>query len=149
MVAKKPFMAGLFSVLIFLIGAATVSAVECTGSTYSSADFKEVQALFSPYEKVFVTVICSGLEAGEHVMHANWIHKQRGMVRSDSHDFKMDIKGDRFVFFWFKLTRKGPFSSTLTNKDFHEENFGEWVVEAYLDDSLVGTAEFRILPGGQ
>jgi hypothetical protein len=149
MLVKKVLTAGLGGVLILFLGTAVVLGVECTGSTYSSADFKEVQSLFSPYEKVFVTVVCSGLEAGEHVMHANWMHKKRGMIRSDTHDFKMDINGDRFVFFWFKLSRKGPFSSALTNKDFHEENFGEWVVESYLDDSLVSTSKFKILPGGQ
>ncbi len=71
------------------------------------------------------------------------------MVRSDNHPFKLDINGDRFVYFWFKLTKKGPFSSALTNKDFHQENFGEWVVQAYLDGSLVGAEDFKILPEGR
>ena len=145
----KAITTALFGVLIVLMGVSTVSAVECTTTAYRSVEFKEPQSLFSPYEKVFVKIMCRGLEAGEHVVRANWIHKKRGMIRSDNHRFKMDIKGDRFVFFWFKLTKKGPFSSALTNKDFHEENFGEWYVQAYLNDRLVGTEDFKILPEGR
>ncbi len=124
--------------------ASSVFGFECEAATYNSREFKEVRTVFSPYEKVYVKIRCGALEAGEYAMHANWLHKKRGMVRSDKHTFKMDIRGERVVFFWFNLTKRGPFSSTITNKDFHEENFGEWVVETYLNNSKIAENNFTI-----
>ena len=145
----KAILTSLFALCIALIGASSASAVDCTVSTYNSVEFKKPQIQFSPYEKIFVKILCTGLEAGEYSMHANWIHKKRGMIRSDKRTFRMDISGERFVFFWFKLSQKGPLSSLLTNKDFNGENFGAWLVEIYLNNTLVGSSEFQILPEGQ
>jgi hypothetical protein len=35
-------------------------------------------------------------------------------------------------------------ASMLSNQDFHEENFGDWVVEVYLDDAKVAERRFTI-----
>ncbi len=134
----------LLSLSMAAAPAASVSAFECQAATYGSAEFKEVRKTFTPREKVFVKIHCSSLEAGEYVMHANWLHKKRGMIRSDKHTFKMDTKGERVVFFWFKLTKRGPFASVITNKDFHEENFGEWMVETYLNNTKLAASDFTI-----
>ncbi len=145
----KVILPGLFALCLTLTGASSAPGVECTVSTYNSVEFKEPRIEFSPYEKIFARILCTGLEVGEQSMHANWIHKDRGLIRSDKHRFRMDVSGERLVFFWFKLTRKGPLSSVLTNKDFHEDNFGAWLVEIYLNDTLVGSSDFQILPEGR
>lgn len=132
------------ALLVVLCRGSSASGFECEAATYSSAELKEVRTVFSPHEKVFVKILCDALEAGEYVMHANWLHRKGGMVRSDQHAFTMDVKGERVVFFWFKLSKRGPFSSTITNKDFHEENFGEWVVETYLNNSRIAENNFTI-----
>ena len=77
-------------------------------------------------------------------MHANWLHNQRGMIRSDSHTFTTEDGNKRGLYFWFKLSKKGPVASMLSNQDFHEQNFGEWTVEIYLDDSRVVEHGFSI-----
>ena len=141
---KGRLCAALLLAISVAAPASSVSGFECQAATYGSAEFKEVRKTFSPHEKVFVKIHCSSLEAEEYVMHANWLHKKRGMIRSDKHTFKMDIKGERVVFFWFKLTKRGPFSSAITNQDFHEENYGEWMVETYLNNTKVAVNDFTI-----
>jgi len=121
-----------------------VQAFVCSGSLYNNPSFKERTTDFSPYEKIYLIVECTGLESGEYTMHANWTHKQRGVIRSDKHQFTAEHDRKHGIFFWLKLSKKGPVSSMLTNQDFHEENFGEWVVETYLNDELIVSNEFTI-----
>lgn len=71
------------------------------------------------------------------------------MVRSDRHDFYAETTEKRGIYFWFKLSKKGPMASMLSSQDFHEQHFGEWQVEAYLDDEPVLTRAFTIIDGVQ
>lgn len=77
-------------------------------------------------------------------MHVNWIHKQRGIIRSNQRNFTIGEKENHTVYFWFKLTKKGPMKSALTNQDFYEDNFGEWFVEGSLNNEVVISNEFTI-----
>ena len=135
--------------LLFLGWAHQLGAAECSGATYNSTAFQEETSQFSPWDRVYLIVSCTGLIPGEHTMHANWVHSRRGMVRSDRHDFYAETAEKRGIYFWFKLNKKGPMASMLSNQDFHEENFGEWSVEAYLDDVPVLTKAFTIVDGVQ
>ena len=117
---------------------------ECSGATYNTTAFEKEVSQFSPYEKVYLIIECTGITPGEHTMHANWIHKKRGMIRSDKHSFTALTSKKRGIYFWFKLSKKGPMASMFSNQDFHEENFGEWRVETYFNDELVVTKNFTI-----
>ncbi len=79
-------------------------------------------------------------------MHANWLHKKRGMVRSDKHTFKMDIRGERVVFSGSRRKGGAFFKSTITNKDFHEENFGSGLLKL-LNNTLVGSTVSKSAEG--
>lgn len=147
MLQKTSVWLGLLAVLSNVALPGAPIAADCTSALYKSLEFKQESERFSPYEKIFIKTRCSGLAAGEHTMHVNWIHHRRGLFRSDKHDFGMDIEGNRVVFFWFKLTKKGPFSSALSNSDFHEENFGSWRVEVYLGNEIVTNQAFEIQEG--
>lgn len=121
---------------------------ECTSQTYKDAAFIEAATQFSPYEKVFIGTRCSELAAGEHTVHVNWVHQRKGLFRSDKHKFRMDVDGERVVYFWFKLTKKGPLSSAFSANDFDRDTYGQWTAEVYLNERLVGKKEFEILEGG-
>ena len=121
-----------------------VFGATCSGATYKGPDFEQEVTEFSPFDTIYLILDCSGLRPGEHVMHANWLHSQRGMIRSDSHTFEAEDGSKRGLYFWFKLSKKGPMASMLSNQDFHEENFGDWVVEVYLDDAKVAERRFSI-----
>jgi len=118
----------------------------CSGSMYDNPDFKEQVTRFSPYDKIFLIVDCSELEAGKHYdLHANWINKRRGIIRSDKYRFLAEEGTKRGIFFWLKLSKKGPMASMLSNQDFHEENFGDWMVETYLDGKKATENSFSII----
>ena len=121
-----------------------VFGATCSGATYKGPDFEQEVTEFSPFDTIYLILDCSGLRPGEHVMHANWIHQKRGTIRSDKYEFRAEDGRKRGIFFWFKLNKKGPMASMLSNQDFHEENFGDWAVEAYLDDQLLMTESFKI-----
>ena len=121
-----------------------VRGAECDGATYKSPAFDQETAEFSPFDAIYVILDCTGLAPGEHTMHANWLHGERGMIRSDSHTFTSEDGTKRGLYFWFKLSKKGPIASMLSNEDFHEENFGEWTVKIFLDDTEVVERSFRI-----
>ena len=116
----------------------------CTGTTYKNSDFDQEATDFSPFDAIYLLLDCTGLSPGEHIMHANWLHNQRGMIRSDSHTFTTEDGTKRGLYFWFKLSKKGPVASMLSNQDFHEQNFGDWTVEIYLDDIRVVERNFSI-----
>lgn len=141
----------LFAVLFVSVGpvfmAEGVSAKNaCEAEMYRNAMFTEPSEAFSPYDQIYIVVDCPRIQAGTHVMLANWIHEKQGLIRSNSHEFDQPVDDRRAIYFWFKLSRRGALSSTLLNKDFHEENFGRWRVEIFLDDSLLVTRSFTIEP---
>ena len=121
-----------------------VMGATCTGATYRSPAFDQEVTEFSPFDPVYLILDCTGLTPGEHTMHANWLHNRRGMIRSDSHTFTTEDGSKRGLYFWFKLSKKGPVASMLSNQDFHEENFGDWTAEIYLDDRKVVECHFSI-----
>jgi hypothetical protein len=131
---------------VFGTAAASAAAIDCDAQLYRNAIFTEPQTHFSPYDQIFIVIECSGLEVGQQVMHANWIHEKRGLVRSNKYEFNQQERGSRSVFFWFKLMRRGPLASALLNQDFHEESFGQWLVEVYLNDGLLLSREFSLAP---
>ena len=94
--------------LLFSLYTAPAYGFVCSGAMYNDPSFTEKVSSFSPYEKVYLIVECSGLEPGPYTMHANWIHQQRGMIRSDKHNFTAKEGIKQGVFFWFKLSPKGP-----------------------------------------
>ena len=132
-------MAGLLCIL-----SPQAFGASCMGATYKSPAFDQKVTEFSPFDTIYVIIDCTSLSPGEHVMHANWLHNQRGMIRSDKHTFTAEDGSKRGLYFWFKLSKKGPIASMMSNKDFHEENFGDWTVEIYLDDSKVVERSFSI-----
>lgn len=130
--------------LFLLLCCSSVHGFVCSGSMYNSPAFQERVTSFSPFEKVYLIIECSGLKPGEHTMHANWIHQQRGVIRSDKHSFTAEEDKKQGIFFWFKLSKKGPMASMFSGQDFHEDNFGDWTVESYLDDQLILKQPFTI-----
>ena len=121
-----------------------VFGASCTGATYKGPAFDQEVTEFSPFDTIYLILNCTGLTPGEHTMHANWLHSARGMIRSDSHTFTSEDGSKKGLYFWFKLSKKGPVASLLSNQDFHEENFGDWTVETYLDDTKVVERSFSI-----
>ena len=120
------------------------SGFECSSGTFAKSSFAEVRSRFLPHDKVYVMIHCLNLVPGEYNMHVNWVHSKQGMVRTDTHQFTVDQKKDQRVYFWFKLSKKGPLMSTFTNQDYHEKHFGDWTVEGYLNDQSVSSNEFTI-----
>ncbi len=133
-------------VCLFVGGAARAHSADCTTRLFKNADFTEELTDFSPHDRVFVVVDCLGIPSGTHVMHANWVHATRGLVRTNSYEFFQEQKGKRSLYFWFKLNRRGPLSSALSNQDFSESSLGAYGVEVFLNDQPVGAREFSINP---
>lgn len=77
-------------------------------------------------------------------MHVNWINNQQGIIRTDQQQFDVIKKNDQSVFFWLKLSKKGPLKSVFTNEDFNDSLLGSWTVEGYLNDEPVSVNGFEI-----
>ena len=144
MLIRHSAIIGLLMAGLFVSLSPRVHGATCAGATYRSPDFDQEVTEFSPFDSIYVILDCKDLAPGEHVMHANWLHNQRGIIRSDSHTFSAEDGSKRGLYFWFKLSKKGPMASMLSNDDFHEENFGDWTVEIYLDDARVVERRFSI-----
>ncbi|MCG6931539.1 MAG: hypothetical protein LJE64_13370 [Desulfofustis sp.] len=136
--------AALAALSLAAFGCGQAQAYQCSGSMYNNPAFEQQVSDFSPYDKIYLIVNCISLEPGDYSMHVNWIHSKRGIVRSDKHRFSVAERQNHGVFFWMKLSKKGPLASMFSNQDFHEENFGQWVVEAYLNEAQVSANEFTI-----
>jgi hypothetical protein len=145
MVFRTPLIVGLLVGGQILTSLPPAIGASCTGATYRSPAFDQEVTEFSPFDTIYLILDCTGLTPGEHTMHANWLHNQRGMIRSDSNTFTTEDGNKRGLYFWFKLSKKGPVASMLSNQDFHEENFGDWTAEIYLDDTRVVERSFTIV----
>ncbi len=140
-----PLLTPLLLITAALFIPSVVVGEECTTETYSQASFAKQQAVFSPYEKIFVRIHCSGLEAGDHTLHVNWVHGRVGIVRSDKQDFSIGATGaGHTAYFWFKLSRLGPIKSVITNQDFYPAHLGDWSVEVSLGERPVSSSSFSI-----
>jgi hypothetical protein len=132
--------------IVLILGCNRSYGFVCSGSMYNNPDFQQTETKFSPYDKIFLIVDCNELEIGKnYTMHANWIHQKRGVIRSDKYSFLANGTEKRGIFFWLKLSKKGPMASMLSNQDFYEENFGDWQVETYIDGKLATENRFLIL----
>ncbi len=128
-----------------LFTSSDVIGAECTSETYSQESPAKQQAAFSPYEKIFVKIHCSGLDAGDHTLYVNWVHGRVGIVRSDKQDFSINVRGgNHAAYFWFKLSRLGPIKSAITNQDFYPAHLGDWAVEVSLGEVPVSSSLFSI-----
>lgn len=145
MVFRTFMISGLLLVGVIIGSPPSAMGASCTGATYKSPAFDQEVTEFSPFDTIYLILDCTGLSPGEHTMHANWLHNQRGMIRSDSHTFTTEDGNKKGLYFWFKLSKKGPVASMLSNQDFHEQNFGDWTVESFLDDSKVVERSFSII----
>lgn len=135
--------------LVFLIVnsffAIDLYAADCKSQTYKDVTFNEAQSVFTPYDRIFLQIDCEKLKKGNHILLVNWIHNRTGIVRSDQHTFTAETSGVlHTAYFWFKLTRRGPIASTLTNEDFYPGHLGEWIAEAVIEDKVVSTSSFTL-----
>ncbi|MGI9536499.1 MAG: hypothetical protein ACR2PB_05475 [Desulfocapsaceae bacterium] len=144
MFVRSSVIIGLLMAGLIVSLSTQVHGATCAGATYRSPAFDEEVTEFSPFDTIYLILDCSGLTPGEHVMHANWLHSLRGMIRSDSHTFTAEDGSKKGLYFWFKLSKKGPMASMLSNQDFHEENLGDWTVQVYLDDAKMIERPFSI-----
>ncbi len=128
--------------VIFVFDAA---GADCISETYSQKSFEKPQADFSPYDKIFVKISCDALDAGDHTLFINWVHQKVGIVRSAKQEFSVDVQGEgHTAYFWFKLSRRGPIKSAITNQDFYPGHLGDWLVEASLGEDIVSSSSFSI-----
>ena len=134
----------LFLLVLNALLVEPISAFECTSQTTSGGSFDDPLSSFTPYDKIYVTFSCGNLEVGDYRMDANWVHGKEGIVRADSYQFRVEKKTDQKIYFWFKLSQKGPLESAFTNEDFYENHFGEWSVQGYLNDEPASVSEFMI-----
>ena len=135
----------LVFVFVNILPVFSAAGAECTSETYNQLSFDKPQIHFNPYDRVFARISCDGLEAGDHTLYINWVHKKVGIVRSDKQDFSVDVQGaGHTAYFWFKLTRQGPIKSAFTNQDFYPDHLGDWLVEASLGEDIVSSSAFSI-----
>lgn len=121
------------------------AGAECTSETYNHVSFENPQSDFSPFDKIFFKVSCDALDAGDHTLYVNWVHQKAGIVRTEKQDFSINVQGaGHTAYFWFKLTRRGPIKSALTNKDFYPGHLGDWRAEAVLGETIVSSSPFSI-----
>ena len=130
-----------------VLGTVDGYAFECRSTTYAGTSFETEKSKFSPYDKIYVKVVCKDLEKGNYSVVNNWIHTRRGLVRSNNDNFSMAWKQDHTMYFWFKLSQKGPLKSAFTNEDFNENYFGEWVAETVINDVPAVEKSFIIQQG--
>ena len=135
----------LIFVCVNILPVFSAAGAECTSETYNQLSFDKPQIHFNPYDRVFAKIHCHGLEAGDHTLYLNWVHQKAGIVRSDKKDFSVEVQGTgHTAYFWFKLTRRGPIKSALTNQDFYPGHLGDWLVEARLGNTVVSSSAFSI-----
>lgn len=121
------------------------NAAECSSQTYNDISFTEFRTDFSPYDRIFIKIDCNDLQQGKHSLLVNWVHQKAGIVRSDKQEFTVKTTGTgHTAYFWFKLTRRGPIKSTLTNQDFYQGHMGDWFAEVVLDNQIAVQSMFTV-----
>lgn len=117
-------------------------AYDCEGATFKDSEFTKPATDFSPYEKVFLRIICKGLPAGTYAITSDWKNSQNEIYRQNRHEFTLNQQSDYMTFSWIKLIRKGPLKRTFTGQDFSAMSYGEWTVRAYLKGEQISNNSF-------
>lgn len=134
----------VLSVLLLLFPTTYVHGYECVAKTYSDSSFLESRNSFTPYNKIFVKIVCKQLLPGSYNVNVNWVRHNHGVIRSDEQLFHIIAQEDRVIYFWIKLFKKGRISSSISGSNYSSQSFGEWNVEAYMNNELITSNKFTI-----
>ena len=119
-------------------------ALNCSMQTYGDETFQHKQNIFLPVEKVYVKIRCEELQPGTYDTHINWIIPNVGIIRTDSQSFEMKSNGDKLVLFWMKLSKNSLLNRTFSTGDYKDEYYGDWILEAYVNDVAIVSQKFVI-----
>jgi hypothetical protein len=139
---KTKFFMLFLSLLAF--NGEQVYGYECNVNTYGDETFVVEKNTFYPEEKIYVKASCVHLPAGAYKVNANWTRLNIGTIRNHNQQFEMNSQGDRTIYFWMKLSKKGRFTRMLNNSDYNEEYYGDWRVDIFLNDIPLPSKAFII-----
>jgi hypothetical protein len=119
---------------VSIFGITDVHALSCSGDLFESIAAEEPRTQFSPYDTIYLRVLCQDLTEGSHTTQVDWIHSRLGLMRTDERIMDTSNQQDLMFYFWLKLHKRGPLSAMLSGSDFKEQLLGEWEVRCYVDD---------------
>ncbi|MEN8188697.1 MAG: hypothetical protein ABFS19_02535 [Thermodesulfobacteriota bacterium] len=138
------FLSALFWTLLMVPG--NVSALSCEAASFSSGAYVTPQSRFSFLDKVHIKVFCRDLSPGSHAVTVDWLDPYQEIVRQDSQSMDLQQKGNRSLFFWIKLVKKGAMARMFSGSDFNPKFIGQWTARVYFDDQVVSLVQFNFEP---
>jgi hypothetical protein len=133
---------------VSIFGTTNVHALSCSGDLFESIAAEEPRTQFSPYDTIYLRVLCQDLTEGSHTTRVDWIHSKLGLMRTDERIMdtsdQQNQSLDQMFYFWLKLHKRGPLSAMLSGSDFKEQLLGEWEVRCYVDDVSVLIIVFSV-----
>lgn len=133
---------------LFVLGSGSVVCAEdsykCTGELYKDQSFSKPETTFSFLDTVYLKVTCTELPPGSYTIVSDWINPLGKLTRQNSFSFELMETTGYMTYSWMKLVRKGPLQRMFTGQDVDMEQYGEWVVKAYLRGVEVVTKQFTL-----
>ncbi len=151
----KKFLRGHFISLILLI---TLFQYACPVFSVSAADFSSIQSkmyrdesfteetyLFTPFDKIYITVDFRNLNPGSYHLTTDWKTPWGSLEHQSIHSFTIKKLTPSYrVFSWLHLWKNGQFKRMTSGEEFKKEFHGAWQVILYLNGKQVAKHRFNV-----
>ena len=131
-----------FTFYFFLCG--QVFGYDCVADTYEEVLSDKVTKSFLAGDKIYVKISCLQLPPGQYSLVVNWNKHNHGTVRTDTNRFVIKYRGDREVYFWMKVGKKGLLNRALSLSDYNTDLIGGWTTHSFLNGEPVAESAFTV-----
>lgn len=114
---------------------------------YRNDAFNQPRVLFSPYDRIVLSVKFVDLPAGPYRFQADWFNAFGELQESATFSFFLETPGDYALESWLKMKRAGmmrQLTSVSEISGFHVKFYGKWRVEIFLNGELAGERSFEV-----
>jgi hypothetical protein len=114
---------------------------------YKNDAFTQPLVVFSPYDKIVLSVKFLRLPAGKYRFEADW-HNAFGELQEQSRfSFSLEATGDYALESWLRMRQAGMMrrlTSVSETSGFHVKFYGTWRVDIFLNGEKVTERTFEV-----
>jgi hypothetical protein len=114
---------------------------------YKNDVFNRPLVVFSPYDKIVLSVKFLRLPAGNYSFEAEWYNAFEELQEKAQFSFFLEETGDYALESWLRIKRAGwmrRLTSVSETSGFHVKFFGTWRVDIFLNGEKVAERSFKV-----
>jgi len=115
-------------------------------SLHNSKAFIGERDVFSPADKIYLSLVFPHLKAGQYHLATRWKTPQGNFARKVSRDIQLQHDVEKYgAYFWLQLVENNSFTQLFTGEEYKKKVYGAWEVLLYCNGRLIATKPFTVL----